>query len=220
VLPQRESFTLTGRGIDEQPGTFEYLSAGPFPVESVDIALADRNAVADVVLETRASTDAPWQQRLHTTTFRLGGDGDELTSPALDVALLRDRHWRLRTQPAQARAPTLRLSYRPDQFVLLTQGDAPYRLAAGSRAARRPDYPMRTVLSQLRLRHGDLWLPPHAALGVGAALSGDAALSVPPPPPPYKQWLLWGVLALGALGVVMMVLRLLRTPPAAGNDAR
>ena len=96
--------------------------------------------------------------------------------------------------------------------MLLTQGQAPYRLAAGSRA-RRPDYPLRTVLSELRQTHGDLWLPPLATLGPGSALAGDAALTEPPPPPPYKQWLLWGVLIAGALGVIVMVLRLIKASP-------
>jgi predicted outer membrane lipoprotein len=64
----------------------------------------------------------------------------------------------------------------------------------------------------MRAQHGDLWLPPEAALGASAALGGDAALSAPPAPPPYKQWLLWGVLLAAALGVIVMVLKLMKSP--------
>jgi hypothetical protein len=74
---------------------------------------------------------------------------------------------------------------------------------------------MRTVLSHLRLRHGDLWLPPVASIGAGSALSGDAALAAAARPVPYRQWILWGVLLLGAAFIVGMVMKLLRGQPAA-----
>jgi hypothetical protein len=73
---------------------------------------------------------------------------------------------------------------------------------------------MRSVLAGLASRYGDTWLPPSASLGPGATLSGDAALVAPPPPRPWKQWLLWGVLLVAALGIVVMVLKLLKTAPA------
>lgn len=210
VVPERQSVSLQGRAVADAPGVFDYLGGGPLPVERVAIILADRNAVAAVRLQTRSNADATWQERARSTAFRLGDSNDSLDSPPIELATLRDRHWRLHTDPPQTRAPTLTLHWRPDQFVLLTQGDAPYRLAAGSRDARRPAYPMRTVLSHLQSRHGDLWLPPQAQIGAGAPLSGDAALTAPPPPPPYKQWVLWGVLLLGAAVIVGMVLKLLR----------
>jgi len=219
IIPARQGFTLQGRGIATTPGSFEYTAAGPYPVERIAIELADRNAVAGFVLESRDSTSGAWQERTRGTAFRLGSDSDGVGSAPVDLSLTRDRYWRLRTEPAQARAPTLTLSYRPEQFVLLTQGAPPYRLVAGSVAARRPDYPLRTVLSEMRSQYGDLWLPPEASVGGGAPLSGDAALTAPPPPPPYKQWLLWGVLIAGALVVVVMVMKLMRNDSAAGSTA-
>lgn len=217
VVPARQALILQGRAIAEMPGSFEYLAAGPFPVERIAIELADRNAVAGFVLESRESAATSWQERTRGTAFRLGSEGEGVGSEPIDLALIRDRHWRLRTDPAQARAPSLTLSYRPEQFVLLTQGAAPYRLVAGSRAARRPDYPLRTVLAELRAQYGDLWLPPEATLGAGSPLSGDAALIAPLPPPPYKQWLLWSVLIAGALAVVGMVMKLVRPPASSAG---
>jgi hypothetical protein len=214
VLPPREQFVLQGQALADAPGQFVYRSAGPFPVERIEVTLADANSVAGFVLESRAGDDGAWIERARDTAFRLGSNGNGVVSAPLALAINRDVQWRLRTEPAQARAPTLTLSYRADQFVLLTQGAAPYRLAAGSRSARRPEYPLRTVLSELRAQHGDLWLPPAATLGAGSALAGDAALIAPPPPPPYKRWLLWGVLIVGAFGVIGMVLKLLKSPPA------
>lgn len=214
VAPALESRTLQGRPVDGEPGVFEYDSGGPFPIERIEVLLADRNSTAEVVLSSRAGANASWLTRTSQTAFRLAIDGDEIGSGALGITPQRDRHWRLVTQPAQARAPELVAWHRPDQFVLLTQGEAPYRLAAGSRDAARPDYPMRGVLAGLASRYGDVWLPPQATLGPGATLSGESALTAPPPPPPYKQWLLWGVLIAAALGVVVMVLKLMRTAPS------
>jgi hypothetical protein len=216
AIPPRQSFTLQGRAASE-PGVFEYVAAGPFPVERVAVDLADRNSVAGYVLESRAGSAGAWIERARGTAFRIGPEDEAVTSTPIDIAAVRDRQWRLRTTPAQARAPSLALTWRPDQFVLLTQGIAPYRLAAGSASARRPDYPLRTVLSELRARHGDLWLPPEATLGVGTPLAGDVALSTPPPPRSYKQWILWAVLLAGAALVIGMVLKLMRTPVAEGG---
>lgn len=214
LLPAHQSFVLQGRPLPDAPGSFEYRSAGPFPVERIAIALADANSVSGYVLESRAGEDA-WIERARGTAFRLGSNGEGVMPAPLELPSIRDTHWRLRTEPAQPRAPQLTLSWRPEQFVLLTQGAAPYRLAAGSRVARRPEYPLRTVLAEMRARQGDLWLPAEAAVGAGAPLAGEAALEAPPEPPNYKQWLLWGLLLGGAALVIGMVLKLMRAPPVA-----
>jgi hypothetical protein len=213
VLPPRESVTLQGRPVADMPGTFEYRSAGPLPVEQLAVGLADANSVTGFVLESRPGSGA-WVERARGTAFRLGSNGGGVSGAPLELAPVRDDHWRLRTEPAQARAPTLTLGWRPEQFVLLTQGEPPYRLAAGSRNARRPDYPLRTVLSEMRQRQGDLWLPPQATLGAGAPLGGEAALVATAPPRDYKQYVLWGVLVFGAALVIGMVLKLMRAPNA------
>jgi len=217
ALPQtRQTFTLEGRALSDAPGSFDYVTAGPFPVERIAIELADRNAISRFVLASRRTDSEPWVEHARGTAFRLG-DANAVSAAPVDLAITRSRHWRLRTEPPQTRAPTLTLEYRPEQFVLLTQGAAPYRLVAGSREGRRPDYPLLTVVAQLQAERGDLWLPPEATLGAGSPLSGDAALTAPPPPPPYKQWLLWGVLIAGALVVIAMVVKLMRAPPPASD---
>ena len=53
---------------------------------------------------------------------------------------------RVRTSPPQARAPELHIGWVPDRFLLLTQGDPPYVLAAGSAQATRATYPLQAAL--------------------------------------------------------------------------
>lgn len=213
-----QSVALDGTPEATAPGTFGYTLPGLLPVQRLDVRLADANAIATVIVESRAAPGQPWTERARHVAFRLGGGESAIESPALDFAALRNVHWRVRTEPAQARAPSLTAWYRPDTFVMLAQGEAPYRLAAGSATARRPDYPMRTVLAEMQSREGDLWLPPEARLGPGAALSGDAALQAPAVPADYKRWLLWGVLVAGALGVLWMVASLARGGSAPGPE--
>ena len=205
-----QSAPLSGEADAKAAGAFVYAMPGLLPVQRLDVRLADANAIATVIVESRDANDKPWQERARSVAFRLGSGDTAIESPPLELGSLRTGEWRVRTDPAQPRAPTLTAWYRPDTFVMLTQGAAPYRLVAGSFEARRPEYPMRTVLAEMQSRQGDLWLPPEAALGAGTALSGDAALRAPAPPPPYKRWLLWGVLIAGALGVLWMVASLAR----------
>lgn len=212
VEPALVSTELVGHA-QRQPGVFGYESTGPFPVERVLVHLADRNAAASVVIESRARADLPWRERGRGPAFRLGGNKGEIESAALEIALIRDREWRVRTAPVQARAPTLVLFYRPDQFVFLTQGEGPWRLAAGSARSLRNDAPLQAVYQGLTEGQAQAWQWSEARIGRGAELAGGAALAPRPDasgsPTPW-QWLLWGLLLAGAFVVVTMVLKLLR----------
>lgn len=218
--PARENFTLVGTPGGPMAGAYEYASAGPFPIDRIAVELAERNAVSRVVVESRDDPGLPWRERARGTAFRLGADGGIGAAP-FDIGAVRDRHWRVRTDPAQPRAPVLTLAYRPDPFVLLAQGEAPYRIAAGSRRAVRPDYPLRPVLAEVQSRRGDGWLPPVATLGAPVVLSGDAAmrpLPTPSQPASWRHWVLWGVLLAGAALVIGMVLQLMRNAGERGGD--
>lgn len=214
ALPdQRLSLHLQGAPAADGPGVFEYRLGGPFPVERVSVELAERNSVAEVVVESRAEGATLWRERARGTAFRIGGEANEASAGAFELPLVRDRHWRLRTQPALASAPTLRLGYRAEAFIVLAQGEAPYRLAAGSSRATRPDYPLRAVFAGLAARQGSDWLPPEISLDAGQPLAGEAALSAPPEPRPIGQYVLWALLVGAALLIVLMAARLLREAP-------
>jgi hypothetical protein len=213
-LPALREIAIEGQAVAGQPGLFEYRSAGPFPVERLDLRLPAANTVASVQVENRDDKDAPWYGVTGFTAFRLGGSTDEVRHLPADTGLQRNRQWRVRTEPALAQAPTLVLSYRPDRFVLLTQGSAPYRLMAGSTRVSRPDYPVQAALAAAGASKPSGWQPPQATLGEGLVAAGDAALS-PLRGPQYRRWLLWAVLAIGAALVLLVSLRVLRTPPAA-----
>jgi len=77
---------------------------------------------------------------------------------------------------------------------------------------RREDYPLEALVAQVRAKYGAGWQPAITPLGAMTTAGGPAALKA------YstedkRTWLLWGVLVLGALVIVVMVLKLMRSPP-------
>lgn len=213
--PALATLTLEGLPVPGSPGTFDYRSTGPLPVQQVDLYLAQANTIASVRFKSRDQDDGAWLDRGRTTAFRLGSGDGEIRQLATDISLTRDRRWRVVTEPALGQAPQLVLAYRPERFALLSQGPAPYTLLAGSTRTQRPDYPVRSALAAIADQHSGNWLPPRATLGEGEPAAGGQAVLAPDRGPDHRRWLLWAVLAIGALLVLVVSIRVLRAPPAA-----
>ncbi|HET6602703.1 MAG TPA: DUF3999 domain-containing protein [Xanthomonadaceae bacterium] len=213
-VPAPERLQLEGRADadEDAAGVFVYDSGGPFPIERIDVVPAQDFAVADVVVSSRGSGQAPWRERARMTVFRLADDGDAFTSLPVAIAPVRDRQWRIQTRPAQRHAPRLHVEYTPDQFLVMTQGPAPYALAAGSAKATRAPHPLQRLVAEVRDARRAGWTPAAATLGTGQALAGEAARQASREIP-WRQLLLWSVLVAGAVLLVVMVLRLLRQAP-------
>jgi len=211
--PQRVQGIAEAAAGDDVAGRFEYRSPGPVRVEQIAIAPTQANSVADVVVESRDDDAAPWRERARLVAFRVADGGGDITSEPIAVTPGRDRHWRVSSVPPLSAAPVLTLGWQTESYVLLAQGPGPFRLVAGSASSINPDYPIATLLAQLRTQLGSNWRAPHASLGQGAILSGPVALETPADPGRGRRWLLWTVLVAGALGIVAMILRLLRQSP-------
>jgi hypothetical protein len=192
---------------------YDYGLVAPLPVETARIELRNDNALAEIELLGRAAdvASAPWRHVARLTAFRLRQGDEPLRNGDIDLtAAQRVRDFRIESATTIAEAPKLSLAYRPDAFVFLAEGNAPFVLAAGSIGARRPDYPVEPALASLRASLGKDWQPPLVSLGASKASAGDAALRAPPPPLPWRRWLLWGVLVAGAALIAALSLSLLR----------
>ena len=214
ALPQPAWVELAGKRMNRgNEVAFEFDLDGRFPVQLADVALAGNHAV-EWRLESRDDGDAPWRLRAGPwMAYRVDAVGGGSASPARELdAIVRDRHWRLRANAEVADVPTLRLGYRPEAVVFLAQGPAPYALAAGSARALRAAAPIPQLVAELRRQRGADWQPAPAYLGAAKPLAGNAALK---PAYDWKSWLLWAVLALGALVVAGFAFSLLRGKPAA-----
>jgi hypothetical protein len=192
---------------------FDYALKAPVPADTARIELANDNALAPVTLLAHSPESAPdaWTRLATITAFRLRQGDDTIRNG--DIALdgtARLRDFRIESKTPIATPPQLSVSFRPDSFVFLAQGDGPYSLAVGSANARRADYPVDAALASLRASLGKDWQPPIASLGPARIAGGESALRAAPRPTPWRQWLLWGVLVGGALLVAAFALSLLR----------
>jgi len=181
------------------------------PVERLNIALGDDNAVANFSVSAREAGDTNWSYVGQLNAFRLRGAGVELDNEPMDIAVTRWQEWRVEPSIDLARIPILQFSYRPESWMLLTRGKPPFVIAAGSSTTRRGEFPLEALLVQVREKVGKGWQPAPASLGAMQMAGGEAALSAFAPGH-RKAWLLWSVLVLGALAIVVMVLRLLKAP--------
>jgi len=211
--PVPRELRVVARAVADMPGSFEVTLDGPYPMHALEVVPTSRNALASMRVESRADAGAPWRERAQGTLFRIDASDGELSAAPISLDGRRDRQWRVHTTPALAQPPTLVFSWRADTFVVLAQGDPPYRLVAGSARATRPDYPFAPIISELQLRHGPNWRPPLASLAAGGPAGGADALQSPPEPLPLRRYALMTTLAIAALLVIGMVLRLLRQPP-------
>ncbi len=212
-----EWITLDPKADSDDPNIWYFRTPGPLPISRIDVELASDNSVAQLAIASRAGDGGDggdtgdWHHRHRLVAFSLRDGGDTLASEPVALGVLRDRDWRIVAAPGLDRPPRLRLGYRPDRFVLLARGDAPFLLAAGSATARRADYPIEELLAALRARREPQWQPPDARLGAIRPLAGDPARRAPWP---WQRGLLWVLLVGGAALVIVMVLRLARQPPA------
>lgn len=209
--PEAQWLDLSGEADPTTPGRFYYRLPGPLPVDRVAMLPADAGGAFTARLATRQVAQGVLQPRAEQVVFQLGRGADALRPEPIRMSILRDAEWTIDTQPPQARAPRLEVGFIPEQVLILAQGAAPYRLAAGSARAERTHVPLQPVLSRLRARYGTDWLPPLANLGAGSELGGQVALQDAPRPLAWRQILLWGMLLGGGLLVIGMVVRLLRS---------
>ena len=198
-------------GENPAPGTssFRYRLPAPLAVAALKLELATDNSLAHV----RVSSGAPHVLHADFTAFRLRQDGAVLANDEIEIAPTpRTQDWVVESTTPLDHAPTLRVAFRPDRFVFLTQGNGPYRLVAGSVRAHRGDYPVDAALAQLRAKFGNDWQPPLATLGERATLLGVTAYTPAPAPThrDWKTWLLWTVLVGGATLIGTLAMSLLR----------
>ena len=213
---------ISGKRIVGKDGavSFEYRVEGRFPFERADVALPG-NSSNEWILKSRDSEELEWRfAAAPWMAFQLeGGNVSNRSPPQALQQLNRDHYWRLIPRNgANEAAPTLRLGYRPEVLVFLAQGKTPYALLAGSARGKRAESPLPQLVDALRAQRGQDWQPASATLGAAQSLAGTSALTPAPVQRDWKAWLLWGLLAAGALIVAGFAFSLLKKPAANKAD--
>lgn len=207
----RLGISRSGSPSKDLRGSFEFLLDGPFAVDQVGVQLADRNGLANIVIESRPGSTEQWRERARGTAFRLAGEaGEDIGAIPFNLPTTRDRHWRLRSEPALHTSPTLSFGYRSEAYVMLAQGSGPFLLLAGSASSARADYPLDAVFASKRQRHGADWLPMRVSPGRGYSYAGEAARNAVKPPLPLGKWLLWASLVVASMLIIGLAIQLLR----------
>lgn len=205
----RPSQTLTVESSGRDGDAYVYRLPARIPVERINLHLPQDNAVAEAHIASREDGRQAWRWRGNLVAFRLRADGVALDNEPLSLIGPRDREWRVTTDAHLLAPPVLEFAYRPERWLLLTQGPAPYVIGAGSSTARREPQPLAALLAPVRAKYGQDWQPTPAALGAPVTAAGDAALR----PSTRERWsnlALWTVLIAAAMGIGAMVLHLLR----------
>jgi len=198
--------------VRQEARAYVYRLPARVPVDRVDVALSDDNAIASFSISAREPGERNWTYLGQLDAFRLRAAGVQLDNEPMDIGATRYQEWRIESNTELARTPSLELYYRPERWLLLTHGNAPFVIAAGSNTQRGGDFPLEALLGQVRAKFGRDWQPTAANLGAMQAAGGQAALNA------YsmeskRTWLLWAVLLLAAMGIIAMVLRLLKASP-------
>jgi hypothetical protein len=209
AVPPLDRAWLQANFIEKDGKAFLYELPANLPVEQLNIELADANNIADFSVSARARRQDAWQTQAALTVFKLRAAGVSLDNePAELQNYQRMRLWRLETNTAVEKPPVLKFSYRPERWLLLTHGPAPYTLVAGNPAATANTYPLQAMLSEVKKRANENWQPAH--IEIGKAMKVVAPVSVAKfTPDDKKNTILWGVLIVGVLFVVGLVLKLL-----------
>lgn len=211
AMPPARRSTLTAEFVGRDGPAYLYRMPARIPVDRVNIWLGEDNAIADFSISAREPDERNWSYLGQLGAFRLRGAGLALDNEAMDVPQTRARMWRIEPRVSLSHIPVLEFTYQPEDWLLLTHGSPPFRIVAGSGAAKREEFPLDALIGQVREHYGRDWQPPEARLGPMAIAGGESVLTRPDPAR-TRRWLLWAVLLVGAGAIVAMVLVLLRKP--------
>lgn len=200
---------LAAELIAAEDRAYTYRLPARIPVEQIHLRLPQDNVAVVAAVSSRERERDPWRSRGNLTAFRLRAAGVELDNEPLHLSGVRDRQWRVTIDGDLAQPPVLEFAYRPQRWLLLTQGPAPYVIAAGSTRAKRHKMPVAALLTTIRGEYGEDWQPDEVTLGEPIVAAGDAAIEASL----QERWshrVLWLLLIGSALAIAMMVLKLLR----------
>lgn len=196
------TLVVTGKADTHSAGDYEFDLGARFPLERVNLILPDTNSVYLVDFKSRAHAKDAWREVARGGVYRLAtADGQQINGP-IDVALDRDRYWRVHLSGDSANvAVRLEVSFCPSDLEFVAHGTPPYLLAYGSSdvgpaATDLSFMPAGAVIST-------------ATLGSRSALGGASRIAAAGGPLD-KRNVLWAVLVMAVAALATMATRLAR----------
>ncbi len=199
-------------------GEFVYRLDGMLPVERLRFILPQINTLAPAQLYARSNDKQPWRRVSNTVLYRLAAQGGESLSPDIDLGgeLITELQLKLdmRAGGVGDKPPQVKVAVEPQQLVFLARGDSPFMLAWGLAGVNTSALPLATLVPAYRYQNG---LPGSlASLGTDGKNPapvhvGSNADNEPMDQALMHKWILWGVLVAGAVLLLLMAMKLIRT---------
>lgn len=190
--------------------SIEYQIQGRLRVEALDLHLPEANSSVRAVVESRPTSESPWQRVASGEFYRLDVQGSGLRNPLLRCATTTDPWWRLTitagtaTTTAADKLPQLRLGWQADDLLFLGRGQGPYTLAFGSGRSLEAAGGQEALIRTALLQPGSEARIQQIVPGPIHALGGEQALQPPPATIPWQRILLWLVLVAGVALLALM----------------
>ncbi|MBI5718363.1 MAG: DUF3999 family protein [Burkholderiales bacterium] len=201
----------------DAPGALRYDLGAVLPVLEIDLELPATHRVAPVRVQGRAREEEPWRDLAQTVFYRIERSGHVDRPPPL-VLRASVRHLRLVPDVRSGPLPATPLAVQAQlsSIVFAAQGQAPYRLLAGSTDAAPGVLPGALPISTL-VPALDEERPRLGRASLGAWSENEAVARAEAWRQRLVAWrpaLLWAVLLVGVAALGTMVWRLARASGA------
>lgn len=213
--PPRQHAEIAGRPIQDEPGAHLFDLGGALPIDRIQLALPQRNSLAEIELYSGNAEGGPWMRRHQSLVYSLeapDASGEVLRNPPIPWPVRRHRYFKLVVSPKGgglgAGTPLLEVAWRPEQLIFIARGEAPFTLAYGRAGAPGTRFAASNLLATTGTRPAEL--PPATAhAGPPMRLGSDALLEPPAEPIPMRTLALWVLLLAVVAVVAVLSLRLL-----------
>jgi len=199
-------------------GEFVYRLDGTLPIERIRFVLPQINTLAPAQLFVRSNDKQPWRRVSNTVLYRLASQGGESLSPDIDLGgeMISEMQLKLDTRAGGVGDKPLqvKIAVKPQQLVFLARGNGPFALVWGLAGANASALPLSTLVPAYRYQNG---LPGNqASLATDEqnpipVRAGNNADNEPIDPALMHKWILWGVLVAGAVLLLLMAMKLMRS---------
>lgn len=203
-------------------GEYLYQFGNTLPVEQIRFILPQINTLVPAQLFLRNNEKQHWRRVSNTVLYRLSSNGNESVSPDINLGgqaiselqlKLDTRAGGIGEQPLQAK-----IAVRPQELIFLARGEGPFTLAWGMNGAKSNTLPLSTLIPGYRYQNS---LPGNPAMLESntknpAINKADSKEFVSEADQAQKnKWVLWGVLIAGAVVLLLMAVKLLRSDQSA-----
>ncbi|QDU66201.1 DUF3999 domain-containing protein [Engelhardtia mirabilis] len=205
---ERRSIRLGGRPREAEPNVYDFPSAGPLPVNGVQVHLPNDNTLIQATLESARSEAGPWSEALRARFYAVSESADSVgeivdvsaQNPPYDIRSRTDRWWRLLVEPQGGGLgggePELELFYYPQQLAFVARGAGPFTLGFGAREAPAARFDWSAVTQVLSDAERSQLPRQSVQFGPLRDLGGPSVLQAPIESS-RNTYILWGVLILG-----------------------